>query len=167
MTGTEESRKRAIFAGSFDPFTRGHADIVRRALEIFDQVVVAVLAHSSKEPLFTVSEREDLIRGEFADDRDRVAVKSFSGLLVDFAKHEDARVLVRGLRAISDYDYEAQMALMNKSLWEEVETVFFFARAENSYISSTMVKQVASLGGDVGRYVSPPVARALVEKVAN
>jgi pantetheine-phosphate adenylyltransferase len=158
---------QVVFPGSFDPFTRGHNDIVRRALTLFSTVTVAVLAHPQKVGLFSVDERIKLIEAEFVDCADRVRVMSFSGLLVDFAQKIGARVVIRGLRAVSDYDYETQMALMNKSLNGDIETLFLVAREENSYISSTIVKQVAMMGGDVSRFVSPFVLQALVKKYAS
>ena len=153
-----------IFAGTFDPFTNGHDDIINRSLRIFDRVVVAILSNSAKTALFTVEERIKLVGAELAQYEDRVSVASFSGLLVDFAKQNNAKVLSRGLRAISDYDYEAQMALMNKSLNDDIETVFLVSREQNSYISSTIVKQVAALGGDVSNQVPPKIALALRAK---
>lgn len=154
----------AIYPGSFDPLTNGHADIVRRSLRIFDRVVVAVLENPSKTTIFTVEERLKLIRAEFTDCGERVEAVSFSGLLVDFVKRFERGVVVRGLRAISDFDYEAQMALVNKTLCEEVETLFLMAREKNSYISSSLVKQVAQLGGSVEALVPKQVAVALAGK---
>ena len=155
----------AIFPGSFDPLTNGHADIIRRASTIFGRVTVGLLSHAHKNTLFTVEERLRLLRAEFEDCSQTIKVASFSGLLVDFARSLDARIIVRGLRAVSDYDYEAQMALMNKSLSPNLETVFLVAREENSYISSTIVKQVALMGGDISKFVSPIVAAALKSKL--
>lgn len=158
-------KQQAIFPGSFDPLTNGHVDIIRRTLKIFDRVTVAVLFNSNKKTLFSVEERVALIRAEFADQVGVVTVESFSGLLVEFAKSKGIKVIIRGLRAISDYDYEAQMALMNKNLSEDVETFFLNTREKHSYISSTLVKQVASLGGAVDNLVPPGIARALAEKI--
>lgn len=157
--------KTAVFPGSFDPLTYGHVDIIQRSLKLFDRVTVAILGNLAKSTLFTIEERAALIRREFKREGKRVVVTSFEGLLVDFLKAEKASIIVRGLRAISDYDYEAQMALMNKNLWREVETVFLVAREENSYISSSIVKQVAFLGGDVTRFVPKAVAKALKAKI--
>ncbi len=159
------TQRIALFPGSFDPLTRGHIDLVRRALRIFDRVVVGVLVNSTKDSLFSPEEREVFIRTEFSDSSDRVVVKSFSGLLVEFAKQVQAQVVIRGLRAISDYDYEAQMALMNKHLYEELETFFMIAREENSYVSSSLVRQIAALGGEVEKLVTPVVASALKQKL--
>lgn len=152
---------KAIFPGSFDPLTRGHVDLVHRALVVFDKLVIGVLSNPGKAALFSVDERVKLIAEEFKNVSDAVSVKQFSGLLVEFARKEKAPIIIRGLRATSDYDYEAQMALINKHLWEELETFCLIAREENSYISSTVVKQVASLGGDVSKLVPPSVERAL------
>lgn len=165
------SRKRgsagsavAVFPGSFDPLTNGHVDIIDRSVTIFGQVVVGVLNNPSKSALFTDQERVDLIKRQVAGYKGRVTVVSFSGLLVDFVKRMKSRVVIRGLRAISDFDYEAQMALINRKLSPDVETFFLAAREENSYISSTVVKQVALLGGDVSGMVPAVVERALRQK---
>jgi pantetheine-phosphate adenylyltransferase len=153
-----------VFAGTFDPYTNGHADIIHRSLRVFDRVIVAILSNPAKSSLFTLDERIKLISAELTDYHDRATVDTFSGLLVDFARQNGAKVLIRGLRAISDYDYEAQMALMNKSLNDDIETVFLVSREQNSYISSTIVKQVAALGGDVSNQVPPKIALALKAK---
>jgi pantetheine-phosphate adenylyltransferase len=158
-------RIRAVFPGSFDPLTRGHVDIINRTLGVFDEVIVAILNNPHKATLFSTPERKNMIEREFSDRRARVKVMSFSGLLVEFAKKNKAKVIIRGLRAISDYDYEAQMALMNKNLWPDIETLFMIAREENSYVSSTLVRQVASLGGDVSKLVTPTVEAALEKKL--
>lgn len=155
--------KKAVFPGSFDPFTNGHLDILKRALRIFDYVTIGVLANSSKQPLFTVEERVAIIQ-QVCVELPGVSVRSFSGLLVDFARAEKCDIIVRGLRAISDYDYEAQMALINRRLGESIETCFLVAREEYSYVSSTLIKQIANLRGDVAQFVPPAVARALAEK---
>ncbi len=154
----------AVFPGSFDPLTNGHVDIIDRSVTIFGRVVVGVLNNASKSSLFTDQERVELIKRQVASYRGRVTVVSFSGLLVDFVKRVDSRVVIRGLRAISDFDYEAEMALINRKLSPDVETFFLAAREENSYISSTVVKQVALLGGDVSDMVPPVVERALRQK---
>lgn len=158
------SKVRVLFPGTFDPPTNGHSDIVDRCLNIFDCVVVAVLSNSAKTTLFTVKERLELLKLEYKQYGKKVEVLSFSGLLVDFAKRQKINIVVRGLRAISDFDYEAQMALMNKSLWPDVETLFLTAKEENSYVSSTLVKQVSSLGGSVRKLVSANVVKALQSK---
>ena len=158
------SERRAILPGSFDPLTRGHSDIIRRSLNIFDSVIIAVLSNPSKETLFSIEERLDMIKEEFGDLKSRVEVVSFSGLLVDFAQSIGVKVVVRGLRAISDYDYEAQLALVNKSLYEDLETLFLTAREANTYVSSSLVRQVASFGGAVDKLVTPTVKQALEKK---
>ena len=155
---------RALFPGTFDPLTRGHVDIVQRVVKIFDQVIVAVAERSTKSALFSVEERVTSIGQEFADLGERVKAISFDGLLVNCARQHGARVIVRGLRAITDYDYEAQMALMNKNLDEEVETLFLISREAHSYVSSTIVKQVAQLGGDVSKLVTPGIEAAIRNK---
>ena len=155
----------AIVPGSFDPLTNGHVDVIQRALRIFDSLIVAVLSNSGKDCLFSVEERLQMIRETFAQETERIQVKTFSGLLADFAREENAGVIIRGLRAVSDYDYEVQMALMNRSLNPELETVFLVTRRRNSFISSSMVKQVAALGGDVSNMVPPPVAEALCARL--
>jgi len=154
----------AVFPGSFDPFTNGHVDIVNRASKIFDKVIIAVLSNPAKKTIFSVEERVELIKKEFVNSERSIVVESFSGLLVHFAIKADARVIVRGLRAISDYDYEAQMALMNKHLYQEVETLFMISKEENSYISSSLVKQIALLGGDIAKLVPASVKEALDKK---
>jgi pantetheine-phosphate adenylyltransferase len=167
MASRSQREKRgitAVFPGSFDPFTNGHADIVERSLEIFDRIIVGVLHNPSKNHLFTQEERVALISKQFARYRGRVSVVSFSGLLVEFVESTKSRVVIRGLRAVSDYDYEAQMALVNRRLSPRIETLFLTAREEHSYISSTVVKQVALLGGDVSDMVPPLIAAALARK---
>lgn len=154
----------AVFPGSFDPLTNGHVDIIERSVRLFDRVIVAVVSNPEKNPLFSIPEREAMIRAELKRLGKRVEVRSFSGLLVEFLKQTRSSIVIRGLRAISDYDYETQMALVNKSLWDQVETVFLVAREENSYISSSLVKQVALYGGDVASFVPPHIGKALRKK---
>jgi pantetheine-phosphate adenylyltransferase len=155
--------KVAIYAGSFDPITRGHEDLVRRSLEFVDRIVVAVATNVAKQPLFSAAERIELIRATFGDDP-RVEVQQFDGLLVDFAREVGARLLIRGLRAVADFEYEFQMALMNRHLSPEIETVFMVPSLETTYISSSLVRQVAHFRGDVDGLVHPAVARALAKK---
>lgn len=161
-----EKHRRAVFPGSFDPLTYGHVDLISRALEIFDSVLIAVLINPAKDSLFTPEERVRLIEMQFKEFGSRIEVECFSGLLVEFAAERGIRVILRGLRAISDFDYEAQMALMNRNLSEEIETLFLMTREKYSYISSSLVKQIAPFGGDVTRLVPPGVARALKKKFA-
>lgn len=157
---------RALFPGSFDPLTNGHVDIAARALEIFDEVVIAVVENPEKETLFSLTERVEMIREVFRGYNSRLQVECFSGLLVDFAKKLQTNVLIRGLRAVSDYEYEVQMALMNRSLSSEVETIFLVTSEQNSFISSHVVKQVAALGGNVSGLVPTYVERVLRERFA-
>jgi pantetheine-phosphate adenylyltransferase len=153
----------ALYPGSFDPPTCGHLDIVSRARRLADRVIIAILENDAKTPLFSVPERVVMIR-EILGDAPDVSVRSFSGLLVDFAKSCGASLIVRGLRAISDYEYELQMALMNRRLSPEVETVFLMANEEYSYVSSRLVKEVARLGGDLTGLVPETVRRRLAER---
>jgi pantetheine-phosphate adenylyltransferase len=138
--------KKAIYPGSFDPITNGHVDIIKRALEIFDKILIAVLENPQKEPLFTTKERMDMIKESFADRKD-VEVKAFHGLLVEFAKKNNVKIVIRGLRAISDFEYEFQMALMNRKLNPEIETFFMMPNLKYSFLSSNLVKEVFELGG--------------------
>jgi pantetheine-phosphate adenylyltransferase len=156
----------AIYPGSFDPITKGHEDLVRRTLRVTDRLVIAVSSTSteSKEHLFDVYERVELIQEIFAED-EHVEVSRFDGLLVDFARDLGAHVVIRGLRAVSDFDYEFQMAQMNQELGPEIETLFLVPEVEYSFLSASLVREVASLGGDVSRFVSAPVLRRLKEKI--
>src|SRR5215468_6241482 len=153
----------ALYAGSFDPLTNGHLDILSRARRLADRVVVAILENDVKKPLFTVEERLEMIRDILGDDPS-VPVRSFSGLLVDFARQSGATLIVRGLRAVSDYEYELQMALMNRRLAPGIETVFLMAKEEYSYVSSRLVKELARLGGDVTGLVPNPVRQRLADR---
>ncbi len=154
----------ALYPGSFDPLTNGHLDILSRARRLADKVVVAILENDAKTPLFSVSERIEMIR-EIVGGHESTPVRSFSGLLVDFAQEVGATLIVRGLRAVSDYEYELQMALMNRRLIPSIETVFLMAKEEYSYVSSRLVKEVAGLGGDVSGLVPESVRRRLVVKL--
>ena len=156
------AQRVAIYPGSFDPITNGHEDIVRRALNFCDRVIVAVAHRASqrKEGLFTINERLELI-GRVFEDEPRVSVDDFEGLLVHFAQRQDARLMIRGLRAVSDFEYEFQMALMNRQLWPELETIFLAPDEHYSYLSASLVREIASLGGDVQGFVSAPVYAAL------
>jgi pantetheine-phosphate adenylyltransferase len=153
----------ALYPGSFDPLTNGHLDILARARRLADRVVVAILENDTKTPLFSVEERMEMIREIVADDR-TISVRSFNGLLVEVAKETGATLIVRGLRAVSDYEYELQMALMNRRLASDVETVFLMAKEEFSYVSSRLVKEVARLGADVRGLVPETVRRRLAGK---
>ena len=156
----------AIYPGSFDPVTLGHEDIVRRSLGLADRLIVAV-AHSAsqqKRGLFTVDERVALLREVFAEEP-RIECVSFQGLLVDFARRSGARVIIRGLRAVSDFEYEFQMAQMNQELWGEIETVFLTPEVRYSFLSASLVREVASLGGDVSPFVSEGVLARMREKL--
>lgn len=159
------SESRVIYPGSFDPLTLGHDDIIRRALRLAGSVVVAVAetATQAKRNAFSVEERLDLITEVYADEP-RVEVVSFSGLLVDFAKESGARVVIRGLRAVSDFEYEFQMALMNRSLAPEIEVIFMAPASNYTFLSSSLVREVAALGGDVSPYVHEPVLRRLLAR---
>lgn len=150
----------AVYPGSFDPLTNGHLDIIRRATGLFDRLLVAVLEHEGKSPLFTVAERMELI-SRCTSDLPSVEVHSFSGLLVDFTRRAGAHVVIRGIRAVSDYEYELQMALMNRDLYPQVETIFMLPALEYTYVSARLVKEVFRLGGDVGRLVPPAVLESL------
>lgn len=161
-----ESQHVAVYPGSFDPLTCGHADIVERSIRLVDRVVVAVARTSTqrKDEMFTVPERVELIREVFAD-RPTVEVTDFEGLLVEFARERGARILVRGLRAVSDFEYEFQMAQMNRSLWPEVETIFMAPDNRYTFLSASLVREVARLGGDVSAYVPEPVLRRMRERI--
>jgi pantetheine-phosphate adenylyltransferase len=154
----------ALYPGSFDPLTIGHLDILSRARRLADKVIVAILENDAKTPLFSVAERIEMIRETVHDDP-ATQVRSFSGLLVDFARDTGATLIVRGLRAISDYEYELQMALMNRRLASSIDTVFLMAKEEYSYVSSRLVKEVARLGGDVSGLVPESVRKRLGDKL--
>src|SRR5881275_2557384 len=153
----------AIYAGSFDPITRGHEDLMHRSLEYVDRLIVAVATNSSKQPLFSIDERVSLIRAA-TEQEPRIEVRSFDGLLVDFAREVGASLLIRGLRAVSDFEYEYQMALMNRHLSPRLETVFMVPSLETTYISASLVREIARFGGDIGDLVHPAVAAALRQK---
>ena len=155
---------RAIYPGSFDPVTFGHVDVIERALRLFDEVVVAAAPSEGKHPLFSIEERLELLRAALPGES-RLKVKKLDGLLVDFVQAEEAGVVIRGLRAVSDFEFEFQMALMNRRLAPGVETIFLMPKEDYSYISSRIVKEVARLGGDVSGVVPAPVREALQRKL--
>ncbi|MEO7652661.1 MAG: pantetheine-phosphate adenylyltransferase [Bryobacteraceae bacterium] len=154
----------AIYPGSFDPITNGHLDLIERGARLFDKLIVSILRNDAKQPLFSVEERREMLR-EVVGGFPNVEVDSFHGLLVDYAEHRGATVILRGVRAISDYEYELQMALMNRRLRPEMETVFMMAGEAYSFISSRLVKEVFGLGGNISGLVPAPVELRLRAKV--
>ncbi|MCC7546746.1 MAG: pantetheine-phosphate adenylyltransferase [Burkholderiales bacterium] len=148
--------KKAVYPGTFDPVTRGHEDLVRRAARLFDHVVLAVADSRTKRPFFSLEERVEMARLVLADCLN-VTVLGFSGLLMDFMRQQQARIILRGLRAVSDFEYEFQMAGMNRQLYPDVETVFLTPAEQYMFISATMVREIATLGGDVSPFVNPAV----------
>jgi pantetheine-phosphate adenylyltransferase len=157
-------RSIAVYPGMFDPITNGHADIVRRALKLFDRVVVALADNPRKRPLFSCKERKRMIHETLANDVG-VEVDSFSGLLVEYVRRRGARFVIRGLRAVADFEYEFQFAHMNRQLAPEVETIFLMTNEDNFFVSSSLVREVAEMGGDIGRVVPPVVLSALKKKL--
>ncbi len=155
--------RRAIYPGSFDPVTNGHLDVIDRARKLFDQVIVAVAHNEQKQPLFTLEERLELLRGTIGN-LDRVQIAPLDGLLVDFAVQQRATAVIRGLRAVSDFEFEFQMALMNRKLEASVETIFLMPKEEYTYLSSRIVKEIARLGGDIAKFVPPKVVEAFHRK---
>jgi pantetheine-phosphate adenylyltransferase len=153
----------AVYPGTFDPLTRGHEDLVRRAAALFDKVVVGIAHSSNKKPFFAIEERVDIAR-EVLGHYPNVTVHSFGGLLKDFVREQNGRVIVRGLRAVSDFEYEFQMAGMNRHLLPDVETLFMTPSDQYQFISGTIVREIALLGGDVSKFVFPSVERWLHEK---
>ena len=154
----------AIYPGTFDPVTRGHIDIVRRALKMFDHVVIGVADSPAKMPFFNLDERLDMLQTVFAED-EKVKVRPFSGLLIDFARDNNATIIVRGLRAISDFEYEVQLAGMNRSLAPEIETVFLTAAQRYAFVSSSLVREIARLDGDVSEFLHPEILQRLSSKL--
>ncbi len=155
--------KRAIYPGSFDPVTYGHLDIIKRSADIFDELIIGVLNNRAKSPLFSVDERVNILK-EVLKGIDNISIVSYEGLLVDFAMANDARVIVRGLRAVTDFEYELQMAQTNKVLNNEVETMFLTTSLEYAYLSSSTVREVASYGGDISKFVPPYVEKQIYDK---
>jgi pantetheine-phosphate adenylyltransferase len=156
--------KRAIYPGSFDPVTNGHLDVVERARKLFDEVIVAVAHNDEKQPLFSLEERLELLK-QTVGKIDNVRITQFDGLLVEFARTEKASAAIRGLRAVSDFEFEFQMALMNRKLESTVETIFLMPKEEYTYLSSRLVKEIARLGGDVSNFVPAVVVTALGTKL--
>ena len=158
--------QRAVYPGTFDPMTMGHVDLVKRASKLFDSVIIAIASSDSKKPMFSLEERIDIGNKIFADDP-KVEVVGFSGLLVNFAKENGADILIRGLRVVADFEYEFQLANMNRAMSPEIESVFLTPKEEYSYISSSLVKEIATMGGDVKRFVDPVTLEALNRKINN
>lgn len=154
---------RAVYPGSFDPVTNGHIDLIQRSAALFDKVIVAILRNTEKTPLFTVEERIEMLEDSTRDLKN-VSVTSFEGLLVDYAEQIGASVIVRGIRAVSDYEYELQMALMNRRLSSRIETVFMLPAEPYSFLSSKLVKEIAGLGGKISGFVPPSVERRVCQK---
>jgi len=155
---------KAVYPGTFDPITRGHEDLIRRAARLFDEIVVAVAENRGKEPYFTLAERVDMAQ-EVLVDLPRVKVAGFSGLLIEFAAMHQAQAILRGLRAVSDFEYEFQLAGMNRNLKPDIETIFMTPSDQYMFISSSMVREISRLGGEVGPFVHPLVARRLRGKI--
>ncbi len=153
----------AMYPGTFDPITLGHEDLVRRACRIFDRVVVAIAANPSKEPMFSLEERVELARASMKD-LDNIEVSGYEGLTVDFARDNGLGVIMRGLRAVSDFEYEFQLANMNRHLAVDVETVFLTPNENYNFISSSLVREICSMGGDISEFVSPIVNEALIKR---
>ncbi len=160
--------KKAVYPGTFDPITYGHLDLIKRALKLFDHIIIAIGENPTKRPLFSLEERKQMIEESLAEfreeERQRLTVKSFTGLLVDFAAREGACAVLRGLRAVSDFEYEFQLALMNRRLNRRIDTVFLMPGFRWIYISSTIIKEAAQFGGDVSGLVPPVVLEKLKEK---
>ena len=154
----------AVYSGTFDPFTRGHEDLVRRASKLFDRIIVGVADSRRKQPFFTMAERVDIAR-EILAEFTNIEVLGFDCLLMDFMRRQNAKIIVRGLRAVSDFEYEFQMAGMNRNLYPDVETIFLTPSEQCMFISATMVREIAVLGGDVGKFVHPLVVQRLAEKL--
>ena len=155
---------RAVYPGTFDPLTRGHEDIVRRAASLFEGIIIGVADSQAKRPFFTRSERVEMA-SEVLRDLKNVKVVGFSGLLIDFIREHQARVIMRGLRAVADFEYEFQLAGMNRNLYPDVETVFLTPSEQHMFISATLVREIATLGGDVSKFVHPLVRDMLSDKV--
>ena len=161
---TKGAPRRIVYPGTFDPITNGHLDVVGRALQLFDEVVLAIAADSTKKPLFSLEERQEFAESSLAEFDERVRVVVFRGLLVEFVRGQGASAILRGLRAVSDFEFEFQMALMNRKLADKIETLFLMPRDTYTYLSSTIIKEIARLGGDTSSFVPPPVQAALKAK---
>lgn len=161
MTSNAKKPITAIYAGTFDPITNGHTDLLRRACDLFDHVILAIASNSKKNPKFTLEQRIQLAEEVYGHKADNLSIMGFSTLLTDFAHEQGASVLIRGLRAVSDFEYEFQLASMNRNLRPEIESVYLMPEEKYAFISSSLVKEVASLGGDVSRFVHPAVLDAL------
>jgi len=158
--------RRAIYPGTFDPITNGHLDILNRAIKLFDEIIITIAVNPGKEPLFSLKERKNLIEEALVNHHNKTKVKidGFDGLLVNFAMEKEASAIIRGLRAVSDFEYEFQMALMNRRLSDGISTVFMMPHEKYTYLNSTIVKEVARLGGDISNFVPPTVEQALLKK---
>lgn len=156
--------KIGVYPGSFDPVTNGHLDIIERASKIFDKLIVAVLVNPNKTPVFDIEERVELLK-ETTEHLPNVEVKAFKGLLIDFMKQENAKVIIKGLRAVSDFEYEFQMALLNKKLEPSIETIFMMTNSKYSYLSSSMVKEVARFGGCIEDLVPEKIVKKVMKKL--
>lgn len=160
MTSSTRPPRTAIYAGTFDPLTNGHTDLLRRACNLFDHVILAIASNSKKNPRFSLEQRLELAH-QVVGDKENLTIMGFNTLLTDFAHEQGANVLIRGLRAVSDFEYEFQLASMNRSLRPEIESVYLMPEEKYAFISSSLVKEVAALGGDVSRFVHPIVLDAL------
>jgi len=158
--------RRAIYPGTFDPITNGHLDILNRAIKLFDEIIITIAVNPGKKPLFSLDERKKLIKKTLANHSNKAQVKTegFDGLLVNFAMEKKASAIIRGLRAVSDFEYEFQMALMNRRLADGISTVFMMPHEKYTYLNSTIVKEVARLGGNISNFVPPVVEQALLKK---
>jgi len=160
--------KIAIYPGTFDPITFGHLDIIKRASELFDHIIIGVAKDNYKNPLFSIDERVELIKSELNSmSNNKISVEKFEGLLVDFASKKNIKIIIRGLRAVSDFEYEFQMFGMNSKLNPNIQTIFLPASETNHFIASRLVKEIAKLGGDISNFVSDNVAKELIKKISN